>query len=104
MAATLQDLIARQARGAPIKDVPLPTQGHFGADSPALDKSRVGRLPIDTRGQSPVPHSFQSTPEQQAMPNDLAEVFAKIAELTARCDALLERNGVWTRYVTGGES
>lgn len=29
---------------------PAPTNGYCGADSPALAKSRVSRLPIDTRG------------------------------------------------------
>jgi hypothetical protein len=33
----------------------------------------------------------------------LEAALAKIDELTARCAALIERNGRWTRYVTGGD-
>lgn len=67
----------------------------------------------------PKPHSFQQTdvpppsPAQQdraaaaasfhdaALNAELDRALVKIAELSARCDALLERNGRWTRYVTG---
>lgn len=66
---------------------------------------------------APTPHSFQQAPPEQtrvacsntlAMPEPepeftptwLAEAFAKLDALSARCDAIIERNGRWTRYVT----
>ena len=41
------------------------------------------------------------TPTQS--PQWLVEAFAKLDDMSARCDALIERNGVWTRYRTGGD-
>jgi hypothetical protein len=88
MPANLADLIALQ-RGKTWHGVKPPT---WPAQPPAE--------PPAEPPTPPVPHSFQSAES----PPDLAAAFAKIDELTARCDALIERNGRWTRYVTGGES
>ena len=45
----------------------------------------------------------QPAPEAPtAPPQWLVEAYAKLDDMTARCDALIKRHGVWTRYETGG--
>lgn len=86
MAATLQDLILRKL-----------TQ----------DQETYRKMDAERRATAPWVPEPKPEPEPQtepATPAWLLEAFARLDSMTARCDALLERNGVWTRYVTGDES
>lgn len=58
------------------------------------------KTPVAPEPTPPTPHSFQSA---ETTP-DLSAAFAKLDEMSARLDALIERNGRWARYITGGES
>jgi hypothetical protein len=78
MSATLQDLIAAHA----------------------VRKLETAQVPARMVCSNEV--TFEPEPTT-ATPLWLLEAFRKIDALSARCDALIERNGVWTRYRTEGD-
>lgn len=82
MAATLQDLILRKV-----------TQ----------DQEAYRRADAATRPWQPA-KTPEPEPEPEREPVWLTEAFARLDAMSARCDDLIERNGVWARYVTGDES
>ena len=87
MAATLQDLILRKM-----------TQ-----DQEAYRRADAATRPW-VPAKAPEPPQPEPPQTEPATPAWLAEAFAKLDSLSARCDALIERHGVWTRYKTGDES
>jgi hypothetical protein len=93
MAASLADLIALQ-RGKTWHGVTPP------AFRPAPPAPPPPAPPAPTVPDAPTVPTAPTEAQRAA----LDAAFAQLDEMTARCDALIERHGVWTRYVTGGES
>jgi hypothetical protein len=90
MAATLDDLIATRYG-----------KSWHGIESPRSNfpPARPSQVhPTIAEALAP----FAPQPSASAL--DFAAIFAKLDEMTARCDALIARNGVWARYTTGGDN
>lgn len=70
----------------------------------AQDAQAYRRMDAERKATAPWEPKPEPTQAEPATPPWLVEAFAKLDSMSARCGALLERNGVWTRYKTGDES